>query len=162
MAVIFYERRKKYYSTSVTRSSFFRATAASVVLCLSVDLHCINLEKWISHQIYTFASVKTEQSDERVSQLPVTSDQFLSTLLLYHNLTRHFHFSYIPLFRITRPSNRYRSIIRVFTYNTCTKLYIQRYIYVCRNIFLAVPNKFIVFITVLDYDTNSIRFITFD
>lgn len=101
-----------------------------MVLCLSVDLHCINLEKWISHQIYTFAPVKTEQSDERVSQLPVTSDQYLSTPLLSRNLTRHFHFSLIPLFRITRPSNRCRSIIHVFTYNTCTKLYIQRYLYV--------------------------------
>ena len=127
-----------------------------MVLCLSVDLHCINLEKWISHQIYTFASVKTEQSDEPVAQLPVTSHQFLSTLLLSHNLTRHFHFSLIPLFRITRLSNRYRFIIHLFTYNTCTKLYIQRYIYICicRNIFLAVPNKFIMFTTVLDYDTN--------
>lgn len=32
------------------------------------DLHRTNLEKWISHRIYTFASVKTVQSEERVSQ----------------------------------------------------------------------------------------------
>lgn len=32
------------------------------------DLHRTNLEKWISRRIYTFASVKTVQSEERVSQ----------------------------------------------------------------------------------------------
>lgn len=31
-------------------------------------LHRTNLEKWISRRIYTFASVKTAQSEERVSQ----------------------------------------------------------------------------------------------
>lgn len=64
----------------------------------------------------------------------------------------------VPLI-VTDPSYTY--LLTILAPN-CTYKDIYIYICICRNIFRAVPNKFIMFITVLDYDTNTIRFITFD